>query len=66
MQEYHLGCRKTVWKNVLGESSGTVDLLKRWECIFLEEGAEGLMKERRGKSNTSGIRVCPPKFDKKV
>ena len=36
------------------------------ERIYLEEGAEGLMKERRGKNNTSGKRGRPPKLDKKV
>ena len=36
-----------------------------WERIFLEEGAEGLKKEHRGKA--SGInKERPPKLDKKV
>jgi len=35
---------------------------KRWERIYLEEGAEGLMKERRGKTS----RGRPPKLDKAV
>ena len=42
--------------------------IKVWERIYLEEGAEGLMKERRGKaakaSNANMGR--PPKFDKAV
>ena len=43
-------------------------MLHRWERIYLEEGAEGLMKERRGKAcSASGTRKGrPPKFDKKV
>ena len=43
-------------------------MLQRWERIYLEEGAEGLMKERRGQSNpTSGKkRGRPPKLDKQV
>ena len=43
-------------------------MLQRWERIYLEEGAEGLMKERRGKAcSASGTRKGrPPKFDKKV
>ncbi len=40
-------------------------MLHRWERIFLEEGAEGLMKERRGKSHGSK-QGRPPKLDKKV
>ena len=34
--------------------------LKKWERIYLEEGAEGLMKERRGR----GSKGRPPKLDK--
>ena len=39
-----------------------------WRCIFLEEGAEGLMKERRGRGLTAEgkKRGRPPKLDKKV
>ena len=43
-------------------------MIQRWERIYLEEGAEGLMKERRGRASaTSGTRRGrPPKLDKKV
>ena len=43
-------------------------VIQRWERIFLEEGAEGLMKERRGRAcAASGTRKGrPPKLDKKV
>ena len=43
-------------------------VIQRWERIFLEEGAEGLMKERRGKASAaSGTRKGrPPKLDPKV
>ena len=43
-------------------------VIQRWERIYLEEGAEGLMKERRGKAcAASGTRKGrPPKLDKKV
>ena len=43
-------------------------VIQRWERIFLEEGAEGLMKERRGKAcAASGTRKGrPPKLDPKV
>ncbi len=40
-------------------------MLQRWERIYLEEGAEGLMKERRGKSCGSK-KGRPPKLDKKT
>ena len=68
MREHHLGYCETARKYDLGDpKKGTcVHTLQRWERIFLEEGAEGLMKERRGKNNTSGRRGRPPKLDRKV
>jgi len=68
MREHRLGYRETARKYELGKSGSTVDLLKRWERIYLEEGAEGLMKERRGRAcKASGTRKGrPPKLDKKV
>ena len=43
-------------------------VIQRWERIYLEEGAEGLMKERRGKAcAASGTRKGrPPKLENKV
>ena len=43
-------------------------VILKWERIFLEEGAEGLMKERRGRCNplSDKKRGRPPKLDKKV
>ena len=43
-------------------------VIQRWERIYMEEGAEGLMKERRGRAcAASGTRKGrPPKLDKKV
>ena len=43
-------------------------VIQRWERIYLEEGAEGLMKERRGKEcAASGTRKGrPPKLENKV
>ena len=43
-------------------------VIQRWDRIYMEEGAEGLMKERRGKAcAASGTRKGrPPKLDKKV
>ena len=68
MREQRYGYRETARKYELGESGSTVDLLKRWERIYLEEGAEGLMKERRGRGNplSDKKRGRPPKLDKKV
>ncbi len=36
--------------------------IQRWERIYLEEGAKGLIKERRGR----GSKGISPKLDKKV
>ena len=69
MREHHLSYREIVrkyWKQSKGKEANYIKQIQRWERIFLEEGAEGLMKERRGKSNTSGKRGRPPKLDKKV
>ena len=61
MRENHLGPREAERKYTVVHS-----VILKWERIFLEEGAEGLMKERRGKNNTSGKRGRPPKLDRKV
>ena len=39
-----------------------------WERIYLEEGPEGLYKERRGRASAAGgtRKGRPPKLDKKV
>ena len=70
MREHHLGYRETARKyfdaKTRSEEEQFKGRIKRWERIFLEEGAEGLMKERRGKSNTSSRRGRPPKLDRKV
>ena len=34
--------------------------IQRWERIFLEEGAEGLMKERRGRACAASRSAQPP------
>jgi len=63
MRENHLGLRETERKYNVGHS-----VILKWERIFLEEGADGLMKERRGKASAaSGTRKGrPPRLDKKV
>ncbi len=70
MREHRLSYCETVRKYELGntKSGAAIGLLQRWERIFLEEGAEGLMKERRGIAcKASGTRKGrPPKLDKKV
>ena len=70
MREHFLAYRETVRKywgtKSRSEEDRYLKTLKGWERIFLEEGAEGLMKERRGKSNTSGRCGRPPKLDSKV
>ena len=70
MREHRLGYCETVRKYDLGpvETGGARAMLQRWERIFLEEGAEGLMKERRGRAcKASGTnKGRPPKLDRKV
>ena len=71
MREHHLGYRETArkyWDISKGQEPNYIKQVQRWERIYLEEGAEGLMKERRGKAcAASGTRKGrPPKFDKKV
>ena len=71
MQEHRLGYFETVrkyWDVNQGQEANYKNIVKRWERIFLEEGAEGLMKERRGRAcKASGSkRGRPPKLDKKV
>ena len=70
MREHWLGYNETIRKYQLGgvQSGGARNMLRRWERIFLEEGAEGLMKERRGRAcAASGAKKGrPPKLDPKV
>ena len=71
MREHHLGYRETVrkyWDVSKGQEANYKNAVQRWERIYLEEGAEGLMKERRGRAITANgtRRGRPPKLDKKV
>ena len=54
MREHHLSYHETVRKYWGKEESNNGDskrnIVQRWERICLEEGAEGLMKERRGRA----------------
>ena len=72
MREHFLAYRETVRKywgtTSHSEEDKYLKTLKAWERIFLEEGAEGLMKERRGRAyKASGSnKGRPPKLDRKV
>ena len=68
MREHHLSYKETVrkyWEGSKGKEANYIKQVQRWERIFLEEGTEGLMKERRGKSYGSK-KGRPPKLDRKV
>ena len=71
MREHHMGYRETVrkyWDVSKGLEANYKNAVQRWERIYLEEGAKGLMKERRGRTcKANGARKGrPPKLDKKV
>ena len=71
MREHHMGYCETVrkyWDVTGGQEKNYKNIVKRWERIYLEEGAEGLMKESRGRAcSADGTRKGrPPKLDKKV
>ena len=71
MREHRLGYKETVrkyWEGSKGKEANYVKQIQLWERIFLEEGAEGLMKERRGKAcKASGSnKGRPPKLDRKI
>ena len=71
MREHRMGYRETVrkyWDVSKGQEANYKNAVQRWERIYLEEGSEGLMKERRGRAcSASGTRKGrPPKLDKKV
>ena len=66
MRENHLGYCETVRKYGWGSTrnGGAINTLHRWERIYLEEGAAGLMVERRGRESTGRPRKKP--LDKSV
>ena len=71
MREHHLSYNETIrkyWDISRGQEHNYQKQVQRWERIYLEEGAEGLMKERRGRAcKASGTQKGrPPKLDKKV
>lgn len=62
MRENKLSYHETMRKYFPYLKSKNYEFLKKWERIYLEEGAEGLAKERRGKKSTGR----PPKLDDKT
>ena len=52
MRENDLSYRETVRKYLLGSerTGGPIGMIQRWERVYLEEGFEGLAKERRGRA----------------
>ena len=61
MRENHLSYHEAVRKFKLGDPKvgGTRQMIKRWERIYLEEGAAGLMTERRGRKSVGRPRKKP-------
>ena len=61
MREHNLGYKETARKYGLVKQSfgGALMTLHRWECIYLEEGAEGFMVERRGRGSKGRPRKKP-------
>ena len=53
-----MGYCETVRKYDLGSvrSGASIAMLQRWERVYLEEGAEGLMKERGGKAKNDTVK----------
>ena len=66
MRENRLSYHEAVRKFGLGNPKvgGTRQMIKRWERIYLEEGAAGLMTERRGKKAKGRPRKKP--LDKEI
>lgn len=68
MRENHLSYRGTVRKYWQTTSRAEEDLfketVKRWERIYLEEGAAGFMVERRGRNSKGRPRKKP--LDKEI
>ena len=63
MRENNLSCRDAAKRFGIGKS-----MINRWERIYLEEGAEALYIERRGKASKAGNSNIgrPPKISKQV
>lgn len=68
MRENHMGYKETMRKYFPDLDERGFKFIKEWERIFLEEGAEDLMKERSGRASsaTGTIKGRVPKFNKKA
>ena len=68
MRNNHFGYSETMRKHFPHLYYKNYYFLKVWERIYLEEGVDGLMKERRGRATKAGIpkKGRPPKLDKLV
>ena len=71
MREHHLGYRETArkyWNVPRGKDLNYMNTVKRWERIYIEEGVEGLMHEKRGRACASNgtKKGRPPKLEKNV
>ena len=51
MREHSLSYSETIRKYCLGNTGGALQMVQRWERIYLEEGEAGLFVERHGRSN---------------
>ncbi len=62
MREHGLSYSETIRKYNLGNTrtGGARLMVQRWERIYLEEGAEGFMKERRGRPRKQPL---PPEVE---
>jgi transposase-like protein len=58
LREEHLSYKEAMRQFGIGDHH----IIQRWERIYLEEGAEGLYIERRGRAPNGR----PPKMDKRV
>ena len=67
MRKNHLGYSETMRKYFPDLNCRGFKFIQRWGRIFLEEGAEGLLKERRGRAcmENGARKGCPSKLDKK-
>lgn len=65
MRENHLSYQETARKFWAGRPADNYkNMIKKWERIYLEEGAVGLMTERRGRKSTGRPRKKP--LDKEI
>ena len=68
MRENHLSYRATLRKYFPHLKDPNISFLKKWERIYLEEGLEGLAKERRGRAcKMDGVKKGrPPKVKPEI